>query len=415
MGQINTKIHGTVAPGYESVKDMFTDNFRAGREENAQLCVYVGDELVVDLWASQDSSSQYDADSLTNVFSSTKSLTAIAMAMLVEKGLLDYNKNISDYWPEFGQNDKQETTVADLMRHEAGLARFDTSIQPDNTLRENIKSNKIGQLIEEQSPDFPEGRRRAYHAVTRGWIANEIFRRSSPSGSTIGEFWESLEVKGIHIGVPDNKLDKCQPHKKMSSLFILFQSLIPSWIGRAIDPNIFQLVQLVLHFRKVVSGTTLHGKKPPPALVGLELDSELFNSPTVRQGETPSANGNCSARGLARVAATMANEGGHGGLEILGKKGWESLHANPTDEILIATNVKFTQGGVAKFTKDETNHEGREGYYGWLGIGGSVMQWHPELRIGFAYVPSLLTWIDPINNKARSLQMEVKKCAEKMK
>ena len=96
-------IAGTVAPGYETVKEMFEENFRAGREDNAQLCVYVGEELVVDLYASL-SSPTYNGDTLTNVFSSTKSLTAICMARMVDKGLLDYKEKISKYWPEFAQN-----------------------------------------------------------------------------------------------------------------------------------------------------------------------------------------------------------------------------------------------------------------------------------------------------------------------
>ena len=107
MGQNHSvQVEGTVAPGYESVRDMFEANFREGRETNAQLCVYVGDELVIDLYASLYDSSSYTGDTLSNVFSSTKSLTAICMARMVDKGLLDYNEKISKYWPEFAQNGK---------------------------------------------------------------------------------------------------------------------------------------------------------------------------------------------------------------------------------------------------------------------------------------------------------------------
>ena len=102
----SVKVEGTVAPGYETVRDMFEANFREGREDNAQLSVYVGEELVVDLWASLYSSSPYTGDTLSNVFSSTKSLTAICMARMVDKGLLDYKEKISKYWPEFAQNGK---------------------------------------------------------------------------------------------------------------------------------------------------------------------------------------------------------------------------------------------------------------------------------------------------------------------
>ena len=87
MGQNSSqpvKVQGSVSPGYESVKEIFESNFKRGAEESAQLCVYVGEEKVVDLWCSV-SDPGYTADTLTNVFSSTKSLTAIAMASLEDK------------------------------------------------------------------------------------------------------------------------------------------------------------------------------------------------------------------------------------------------------------------------------------------------------------------------------------------
>ena len=131
-----------MAPGYETVKEMFEENFRAGREDNAQLCVYVGEKLVVDLWG-YSSDTSYTGDTLTNVFSSTKSLTAISMAMLYDKGLIRYTDKIVKYWPEFAENGKEETTIADLMRHEAGLVAFDQSVDPQTLQKDNIKNNEV--------------------------------------------------------------------------------------------------------------------------------------------------------------------------------------------------------------------------------------------------------------------------------
>ena len=144
MGKTNGRnftIQGTVAPGYESVKKMFEENFRAGLEDNAQLCVYVGEQLVLDLWG-YSSDMNYNGDTLTNIFSSTKSLTAICMAMLHDQGLIKYTDKIVDHWPEFAEHGKKETTIADLMRHEAGLAAFDQSVDPQSLLKENIKKER---------------------------------------------------------------------------------------------------------------------------------------------------------------------------------------------------------------------------------------------------------------------------------
>lgn len=88
-------IQGTVAPGFESVRDLYERNMQTLEEKSTQLCVYHQDEKVVDLWASQDDS--FSPDSLINVFSSGKSLETIAMASLVGQGLLNYATKITDY------------------------------------------------------------------------------------------------------------------------------------------------------------------------------------------------------------------------------------------------------------------------------------------------------------------------------
>ena len=100
----------------------------------------MAEEKVVDLWASVTEEPDFSADSLVNVFSSGKSLEAIAMASLVGRGLISYDARITDYWPEFGANGKGELTVAELMRHEAGLAVFKVSIEPEDLLDRKYKA-----------------------------------------------------------------------------------------------------------------------------------------------------------------------------------------------------------------------------------------------------------------------------------
>jgi len=123
------------------LKDLFRSEMRTKAEENAQLCIYYQGQLVVDLWASKSNDTDFTADSLVNVFSSGKSLETLAIASLVDRGLLNYNDQIADHWPEFAGNGKGSITVADLMRHEAGLVSLKyTSIQ--KTCSKRI-SNKI--------------------------------------------------------------------------------------------------------------------------------------------------------------------------------------------------------------------------------------------------------------------------------
>jgi len=405
-------VQGTVAPGYESVKDLFQANFDTGREESAQLCVYVGEDKVVDLWGS--SSSSYTADTLTNVFSSTKSLTAIAMAALHDDGHLDYDARITDYWPEFGRHGKEKTTVADLMRHEAGLPSAGPMAAED-CLAANIKQNKLGKVIEESEQEWPKEGRRQYHAISRGWIANEIFRRAHPEGATIGEFLrarvsEPLGARAF-VGVGQDELADYAPVNEIGVGFLFANSLLPNALGSGVDFNFIELVALFNNFRKMIGDF-----KPPFKEMDFNKGvGAFYNQDVVRQGESSSANGNCSARGLGVIAAAMANGGSLKGTKVLGEKGWQALHANPTPGNLGMSleETYFTQGGVAEF-RPYGGYSFRNGYYGWMGYGGSLFQWHPKLQIGFAYVPTLLEFHCMLNRKGGRLQEEVVRCAEKL-
>jgi len=372
-------IKGDVNPGYESLRDMFEENFRAGQETQAQLCVYVRGEIVVDLWGSIDSTVEYTGDSLTNIFSSTKNLTSLAMAMMVDRGLLSYSDKIVHHWPEFGQEGKENLTVADLMRHEAGLATIDTVLEPEDLLPENIKQNKIGAVFEQQVLKWPEEGRRQYHALTRGWVANEIFRRVHPNGLTIGQFIKSevavpLQTKGIVLGAEEKDIS-------------CYQALVNS----EYDTSNTQKITVINH-------------------TGDE-SGEIWNSELIRRGETPSANGNCSARGLAKVGAVLANKGQFNTVTLLSLSGWEALHGEATLGKMLGYQQYFTQGGVASWKEGDV----RAGFFGWSGYGGSCFQWNPELGISFAYVPCFL--MPSISsrdekNRARAFQVEVVKCVK---
>ena len=139
------------------------------QDEYSQLCVYVHGVKVVDLWGSIDPDNQdFNADSLLSVFSNTKTVTAIVMAMAVDRGWLAYNDPIAKHWPEFAQKGKDGVTVADLMRHESGLSRFPEPVHVESLQPDNIKRNAVGHVIEGFKQQFREkGRKRYYHTMTR--------------------------------------------------------------------------------------------------------------------------------------------------------------------------------------------------------------------------------------------------------
>ena len=422
QGQL--RIEGTVAPGFESVRQLYEHNMRTLAERDTQLCVYHGEEKVVDLWASATGDDGFSADSLVNVFSSGKSLEAIAIAALAGQGLIDYGAKVAQYWPEFAANGKGELTVADLMRHEAGLPVLDTSIPPEDLLTQNIKLNKVGRVIEGHVQTYRkgEGYRREYHAITRGWIVNELFRRVDPAGRTIGEFLRE-DISGplgvdANIGLRPEDLPRVKKVKPLGFGFQLLESLKPKFLKRRMELNIFQLLAKILRLIPMIRNSSTLGAPPP--FVGMK-QIVFFNEPAVAMGETPSANANCSARALAKIAAMMAAGGAWGGRTYIQSAGWEAMHAAPVKaDMGFATT--FTQGGVALFSAPSPGsshlerglNAGREGFYGWMGLGGSLFQWHPAQRIGFGYVPTSLNVLDLVNERGKAYQREVLRCVQRL-
>jgi CubicO group peptidase (beta-lactamase class C family) len=420
------RVQGSVAPGFESVRALYEQEMRTMAEEHTQLCVYHRGERVVDLWAAPADDAEFSPDSLVNVFSSGKSLESIAMAVLVGRGLLDYAAPVARYWPEFAANDKGEVSVADVLRHEGGMAAFRVSLDPDDLLPANLKQNKVGAVIEGHSLRFPAGGqgKREYHAITRGWILNEVFRRVDPAGRTIGEFYEEeirrpLEADVI-IGVRDAELWRIVKVRPLGILFQLLQSLMPMALGRKIKHHFFQIVGRILQILPGLRHATTRGAPPPyRGMKGIGF----FDERSVAMGETPSAGAKCSARGLAKVAAAMAARGRWGDREVVSEAAWEAMHDAPVEAFMGFAPTCFTQGGVNRFTAVGPNakalerafNEGREGFFGWMGLGGSIFQWHPGHEIGFAFVPSALHVLDILNERGKVYQAEVLRCVARLR
>jgi CubicO group peptidase (beta-lactamase class C family) len=425
-GNQDIRIDGTVASGFESVRSLYAQNMRTLEERNTQLCVYYKGECVVDLWASAVGDDAFSADSLVNVFSSGKSLESIALASLVGKGQLDLQAKISHYWPEFAENGKQDLTVADLMRHEVGLAAFNTSISPEDLSIEGIKQNRIGRVIEAHPPTFPKrsDSRREYHAITRGWIANEIFRRIDSAGRTMGEYFRE-EISApldadVFIGLREPELSRVSRVVQLGFGFQFIQSLLPRFLGRRIEHNIFQIIARILRILPGIRYATV--RNAPPPYVGMKKIA-FFNERTVAMGETPSAAANCTARGLAKLAALIAAGGRWGVSEFIPPSAVEAIHTDPRFADMSIMKTTFSQGGVNQFVDvgasasafERGLNEGREGFWGWMGLGGSIFQWHREHEIGFGYVPTSLNVLDLMNERGKAYQREVLRCVDALK
>jgi CubicO group peptidase (beta-lactamase class C family) len=474
---------GTVAPGYEIVRDAFDLHLRDGIEDCVQCCAYVGGICVVDLWGSTKlpgstvkEEESYGPSSIQNIFSSTKCLTSLVIAMLADRKRLRYDQLVTDLWPEYAAHGKGDTTISMVMRHEAGLSAFDQDLPASDLVAARLREGSVSDVIAGQAPSHPPGQERTYHAVTRGWIVNEIVRRADEHGRTIGQFLHDevavpLGVEGeLVVGVPHEMQHRIAPLNASLAADLWFtwrQLLLPRLLGGGKVPLQSKVLRGIIIagiplFKSGLIGLAMGihqrvrpSRDPPRNAGGLavgvglsditEADGDrlralgsqeeltaalrnmnparLFNLSAVRAAEMPSANGHASARALAKVAAAIAGGGAVGGATGVSGGGGE-----PTARTRIMTEhgTAEAQAGEVKrrlfgvmdtwFGNAGWNSfkQARHGYVGWMGLGGSVLQWHPEMDIGFGYAMNLLE-ATPSNERARVLQSAVKECAKRQR
>jgi CubicO group peptidase (beta-lactamase class C family) len=258
---------GTVAPGYESVRDAFAEAVSA----SAALAASVDGELVVDLWTGGG----FTGDTATLLYSGTKGVVATVMLMLVEAGALGLDEPVCRYWPEFAAAGKEAITVTDLLGHSAGLPAVQRPLQ-----RADLhQPGRIAAALATQAPMLPQGSP-TYHAVTWGWLAGELALRVS--GRSLGtivraELADPL-APGLGIGL------------------------------RAGDPLAARLVRPVPAAGYSLSA--FQADEPDPALMGvyrnpvLEMDS--WCDPDLLAIEAPAVNGVGTARAMARLYGEVA-------------------------------------------------------------------------------------------------------------
>jgi CubicO group peptidase (beta-lactamase class C family) len=162
------EIHGFVSRGYEAVREAFAENFVRRREVGAACCVYHRGEKVVDLWGgirNKATGEPWQEDTMALVYSATKGMAAMTLALAHSRGWLDYDEPVCKYWKEFAQNGKEKITVRQLLAHQAGLFAFDKPV--DRSVVANL--DRLAEVMARQKPVWEPGTRQAYHAITIGY------------------------------------------------------------------------------------------------------------------------------------------------------------------------------------------------------------------------------------------------------
>ena len=370
-------IGGDVDEGYGKVADAFRRNFSSGREVGAAVAAYRDGRKVVDLWGGFRNGLNrvpWEEDTLVNVFSTTKGVASLAVAVAAARGRVSYDAKVADYWPEFAQAGKEAITVRQLLSHQAGLS----AIRPPLTLDDLAEPTKMSAKLAAQAPAWTPGTRHGYHVVTLGFYEGELIRRTDPAGRSLGRFFaeEIATPLGLdfYIGLPGSVdrhrvayLHAWSPAK----LLLHLNTMPPRFTAALLNP--FSLTAR--------SSTIAKGINDPGYL----------NREELRVVEMPAANGTGTARSIAKLYGSAATGGSEMGLSPNVLDALKTPATAPTNGVrdkVLRVDTEFSLG----FAKPAplTVFGSSDKAFGTPGLGGSFGFADPDSGIGFAYVMNRL-------------------------
>lgn len=363
-----TRISGFARPGFEAVREAFRSNFERGRELGAACCVYVRGERVVDLWGGvRDAASgaPWEEDTMAIVYSATKGMSGLAMALAHSRGLYDYDAPVSRYWPEFAQAGKARITVRQLLAHQAGLFALDTRL--DARLVADL--DRLAEVLARQRPVWMPGLRQAYHGITLGFYEGELLRRVDPQHRTLGRFFqeELADPLGLDFylrlppSIPDTRLARMQRFKLLSALLSLPPRLVPA----VLNPR--------SRFQRCLRGSELP-----------EQTEHIY----ARDLEVPAGGGVGTARAMAHAYGVFATGGKELGLR---EDTLRELMAPPVPPVrgfrdaCLHVELPFSLGFMKPGPKAPYAHPSA---FGTPGVGGAFAFADPHAQLGYAYIPN---------------------------
>lgn len=361
-------VEGTVATGYQVVREAFAANFTEHGEVGGAVCVYRDGQPVVDLWggsADPGTGRPWQRDTLQLVYSATKGVVATIAHLLAQRGELDLDAPVARYWPQFAAAGKARIPVRWLLTHQAGLAALDEPVP----LNDALAWMPMVRALAAQAPNWQPGTAFGYHGRTYGWLIGEVIRRVS--GRTPGRFLAE-EIAGpldidFFIGLPP-----AAQHRVSR----LVSAPAPD-LSEVPEENVPESLRPLLA-----------AMRDPQALVNrafqitdpADID---FDSPTVQAAELPAGNGIGTARGLARLYAALVGE--VDGRRLLTD---DTLAAATREQVAGTDRVLMLPGRYASGYMLPTPQLplGGGASFGHPGRGGSLAFADPGRRLSFAYV-----------------------------
>ena len=349
-------VQGQCQPRFEALRQLFAANIASGADLGASLAVTIDGEFVVDLWggwADEARTRPWAADTVTNVWSTTKMMTSLTALLLVDRGELDLEAPVARYWPEFGAAGKGGIPLRHLMSYNSGVSGWAQPV----TMADLCDREKTTALLAAQAPWWQPGSGSGYHALNYGHLVGEVVRRIT--GQSLGAFFSQQIAQPLgadfHIGLPASEFGRVSNVVPPPPLPFDFSALDPA----------------------SVMFKTLSNPLP---------DASASWTDGWRQAEIGAANGQGNARSAARIQSVLAGGGEVDGIRLLSQRTIDRIFEVQSHGVDLVLGVPIKMGVGYGLPIPELPYipDGKVCFWG--GWGGSLVIVDCDRRMTFSYV-----------------------------
>ncbi len=385
-------VNGYCDDRFIEARKIFEKSLEDGFELGGAICLEVKGEKVLDLWGGhkdQDRTEAWEENTIVNVYSTTKGIAAICLLQLIEKGLIDIEKPVSNYWPEFSQNGKEDIPVKYLFCHKSGLCGVKEPLEAGAFSDWDLICNQLAK----QEPLWEPGSAHGYHAITYGHLVGELLKRVD--GRTIGTYFKEEIAEPLDldfwIGLPDSEFDRVSDiyPSKPSSFQFLFPLLAK--LPKFLLPG---PTKFLVDFGDTSKPVGAAFNNPPiVSNNGMEANTKKW-----RNAEIPAANGHGTARSIAKLYGVLANGGSLDDLYILSPDTIEMGRTTQADGKDLVLGGMHTRFGLGFMLGTENISMGpNPDAFGHGGAGGSLGFADPDNNISLGFVmnqmhPGITAW-----------------------
>lgn len=353
-------VFGHCDPQFQAVADVFEHNLvdkGVNGDVGAACAVMVEGDLVVDLWGGYADVTEdrvWQENTLCCCWSVSKTIGALLTLMMVDRGLIDIDAPVANYWPAFGANSKDRILVRHLLDHTAGVSYVDSDLSPG----EANEWDKMVPAIERTEPNWPAGTQLGYLNMTQGYLLGELCNRVN-GGRRLAQFLqeELAEPLGLdwHFAVPKNMFDR---------IASVYQS----------DPGLF--TRVIEANPDSTFAKSMRGRDP----------NETYNSAAWRGAENGAGTSHTNARAMAKLYGALANGGTHKDFRILSEKTLSLAQTESVRETCAINGIemRFSLGFEMNCPPATPMGPGNK-CFGYIGAGGSYAFADPERKLGFGY------------------------------